>query len=296
MNQLEKKCFIITPIGDINSEIFRKAKGVIDNVIKPILQKYGFSNIEPSYEITKQGTIEKQIINRIIDDDLVIVNLTGNNPNVTYELAIRHIVAKPVIAICEEGTKLSFDIKDIRTIFYKNDMLGAQELKNTLENFIKDIDYSKKYFDNPIYNAINNFSNILILNEKHDAKLNFSLITNGNQLEDNVYPIKTSPSGYSIKIYNIGEKPFYLKNFNLEYAGKTIVACILSKETVIAPYKDFEYELKWQEYDDILYYCKKAKLKKCNVSAYEIGGKVLHEEIDLDLPYIQTNFRKYVSK
>ena len=34
-----KKCFIITPIGSDGSEIFRKAKGVIESVIKPVLEK-----------------------------------------------------------------------------------------------------------------------------------------------------------------------------------------------------------------------------------------------------------------
>ena len=32
-----KKCFIITPIGSENSDIFRKAKGVIESAIKPVL-------------------------------------------------------------------------------------------------------------------------------------------------------------------------------------------------------------------------------------------------------------------
>ena len=42
-NDIEKKktCFIITPIGDEKSDTFRRAKGVIESVIKPVLQKYG---------------------------------------------------------------------------------------------------------------------------------------------------------------------------------------------------------------------------------------------------------------
>lgn len=148
-----KKCFIITPIGDAASETFRMAKGVIESVIKPVLQKYGYDDIKPSYEINQTGMINTQIINRIIDDDLVIANLTGNNPNVMYELCLRHVTAKPILHICQNGTTLPFDIKDNRTIFYKNDMLGVQELKEQMELFVQGIDYSKEYNDNPIYNA-----------------------------------------------------------------------------------------------------------------------------------------------
>lgn len=148
-----RKCFIITPIGNENSEIFRKAKGVIDSVIKPVLEKYDFDDIKPAYEILESGMISNQIINRIVNDDLVIANLTGNNPNVMYELSIRHATAKPIIHICENGTVLPFDIKDSRTIFYENDMLGVSELKESLKRFLVEIDYGADYSDNPIYTA-----------------------------------------------------------------------------------------------------------------------------------------------
>jgi len=148
-----RKCFIITPIGNENSDTFRKAKGVIESVIKPVLTECGFDDIKPAYEINVSGMINTQIINRIIDDDLVIVNLTGNNPNVMYELCLRHVVAKPIIHICENGTSLPFDIKDSRTIFYVNDMLGVEELKLKLTDYLQVIDYQSEYSDNPIYNA-----------------------------------------------------------------------------------------------------------------------------------------------
>lgn len=149
----ERRCFIITPIGNENSDTYRKAKGVIESVIKPILQERGFEDIKPSYEINISGMINTQIINRIIEDDLVIANLTGNNPNVMYELCLRHVVAKPIIHICENGIILPFDIKDNRTIFYTNDMLGVEELKAAMMKYIDEIVYDKEYVDNPIYTA-----------------------------------------------------------------------------------------------------------------------------------------------
>ena len=134
-----KKCFIITPIGDADSEIFRMAKGVIESVIKPVLHKYRYDDIKPAYEINEIGMISTQIINRIINDDLVIANLTGNNPNVMYELCLRHVTAKPIIHICQHGTNLPFDIKDSRTIFYRDDMLGVQDLTKQMEGFLNKI-------------------------------------------------------------------------------------------------------------------------------------------------------------
>lgn len=174
----ERKCFIITPIGDASSETFRMAKGVIESVIKPLLSKYGYTDIKPSYEINQTGMITTQIINRIIDDDLVIANLTGNNPNVMYELCLRHVIAKPIIHICQTGTDLPFDIKDNRTIFYKNDMMGVQELLSQIELFLQEIDYSKEYNDNPIYNAKKIGRLLKEVPEESENKLEIELLQN----------------------------------------------------------------------------------------------------------------------
>lgn len=152
-NEIGKKCFIITPIGNDGSDTFRRAKGVIESAIKPVLVEYGFVDIKPAYEINVSGMINTQIINRIIDDDLVIANLTDNNPNVMYELCLRHVVAKPIIHICENGTDLPFDIKDSRTVFYEDDMLGVEELKEKVRLFLDEITYEKEYMDNPVYVA-----------------------------------------------------------------------------------------------------------------------------------------------
>lgn len=155
-----KKCFIITPIGNPDSEIYRKISGVIDSVIRPVLQRNGFIDVRASHEISEPGSINTQIINRIVEDDLVVANLTENNPNVMYELCLRHVTAKPIIHICETGTILPFDIKDNRTIFYKNDMYGVFELTEKIEVCLKQIDFNKEYRDNPIFSALT-FKNLL---------------------------------------------------------------------------------------------------------------------------------------
>lgn len=145
-----KKCFIITPIGNENSDTFRKAKGVIESVIKPILMEYGFNETKPAYEINESGKIGQQVIEHIVNDDLAVANLTGNNPNVMYELAVRHMTGKPIINICECGTELPFDIIDDRTIFFVNDMLGVQELRTKLSCFMEELKLDREYTSNPI--------------------------------------------------------------------------------------------------------------------------------------------------
>ena len=51
-----------------------------------------------------------------MEDEIAIADLTGKNPNVYYELAIRHGLNKPVINIKDVSESLAFDIVGMRTI------------------------------------------------------------------------------------------------------------------------------------------------------------------------------------
>lgn len=149
-----KSCFVITPIGADGSETRRKADGVICNAIKPVLYQLGFKEIIAAHEMSMQGSITKQVMSKILDCDLVVANLTGLNPNVMYELAVRHATKKPIVHICEKGTNLPFDIVDQRTIFYLDDMQGAMDLKENLHGFVEKAMEITENIDNPIYNVI----------------------------------------------------------------------------------------------------------------------------------------------
>lgn len=148
----DKECFIITPIGGATSVIRRETDGLIKTVFSPILKKNGFKAVA-AHQISETGSITKQVIKRIIEADLVIANLTELNPNVMYELGIRHCARKPVIVVARDDVNLPFDLSDERTIFYKNDMFGVEELQASLEAMIP-ISLADSEPDNPVYRVV----------------------------------------------------------------------------------------------------------------------------------------------
>jgi len=148
MTKSTKKCFFITPIGDEKSAIRRDTDGLIESVIRPVLTDLKIELFIP-HNLPNPGSITNQVINHLLSDDLTIANLTTLNPNVMYELAVRHATGLPIVVIALSGTNLPFDISDERTIFYTNDFSGVNSLKTKLQPFIKNA-LKDKDPDNPI--------------------------------------------------------------------------------------------------------------------------------------------------
>jgi DNA-binding transcriptional ArsR family regulator len=72
-------------------------------------------------EIDDEGLITNQIIEHLLEDELVIADLSGRNPNVFYEVAVRHAARRPIIHLITAGEQIPFDVSNMRAIQYALD-------------------------------------------------------------------------------------------------------------------------------------------------------------------------------
>jgi hypothetical protein len=100
--------------------------------------------------LNEPGRITSQVIKLLMEAELIIADLTGNNANVYYELSLRHAIGKPVIHMAEEGTRLSFDVRDNRTIFYTMHTRVAERAMNDLAEQIRHVHQKGYKSTNPI--------------------------------------------------------------------------------------------------------------------------------------------------
>jgi hypothetical protein len=143
-------CFVIGPYGKADSEIRRWSDDLFNGLIQPIAAECGY-DCHRLIDDTRPGDITDQIIQKLMESDLVIADLTAHNPNVFYELAVRHATGKDFILLqAPSDLKIPFDITVMHVITVENTIIGARRAREELTSQITKIKKKEASFENPI--------------------------------------------------------------------------------------------------------------------------------------------------
>jgi hypothetical protein len=119
-------CFVLMPFGrkmDAGGRV-TNFDSVYQKVIAPAVQQAGLDPLRADEEKIG-GTIHKPMFERLMLCRYAVADITGANPNVFYELGIRHALRPgSTVIVFREGTVLPFDIVLVRGIPYKTDGAG----------------------------------------------------------------------------------------------------------------------------------------------------------------------------
>lgn len=125
----EKLVFVVMPFEKQLTNIFER-------IIRKTVESKNLT-CKRSDDFRTNNAIMKDITEGICKARVVIVDITGYNPNVMYELGISHALKKEFIIIYQRKMnkmfgKVPFDISHIRSIRYINSASGGQEMKERL--------------------------------------------------------------------------------------------------------------------------------------------------------------------
>jgi nucleoside 2-deoxyribosyltransferase len=167
-SSIPKRCFLISPIGEPESPVRRRADKILKHIVRPVCAELGFEVVRAD-EMNHTSLISRRVMEEILTSDLVIADLTGSNPNVYYELAVRHYTGKPVVQILESSEQLPFDVSDLNTIRLDHtDLDSVHEAKERLAQFILSTDDASKCY-NPVSAALESLD--IRLNDRREGTM-----------------------------------------------------------------------------------------------------------------------------
>ena len=166
-------CFVDMPFGqkpDLKSGVVVDFDQIYNDAIKPAIEECGLQALRGDEERTG-GIIHGAMFARLLLAEFVVADLTLANPNVFYELGIRH-AAKPftTVPIYANVSALPFDVALVRAVGYqlKKGKLtkgAAQKLKSQLAKRLSDAISGAAENDSPLFQLIPKFPGIELSEE-----------------------------------------------------------------------------------------------------------------------------------
>jgi len=138
----QKTCFVIMPIADMDDYDSGHFHRVYTHIIKPACEKAGFIPLRAD-DIASSNYIIIDILQKILDSEMVLCDLSGRNPNVLYELGIRQAFNLPTVLIKDIKTNKIFDIQGLRYTEY-NQILRVDEVFANTEMIAKALTETEK--------------------------------------------------------------------------------------------------------------------------------------------------------
>ena len=127
----EKRVFVIMPFEPFFEDVWKGS-------IKMACDSEGFTSLRVD-KISLSTWINKDIEESIEKADVVIADITDNNPNVMFELGWALAKGKRPIIIRHHETseEVPFDVYGLRRISYTATWTGIEELRKDIRKFIK---------------------------------------------------------------------------------------------------------------------------------------------------------------
>jgi hypothetical protein len=133
-----KKCFVIMPYGGNDEKAQKLFAGVYQTIVSAAARNAGYEP-ERSDIAGEPGNVTHDVIRDLAESEIVVADLTTGNPNVFFELGIRHVFRKSgTVHIVNGAQSLPFDVSQYRAIKYSpTELADIPEAIKSIEDAIR---------------------------------------------------------------------------------------------------------------------------------------------------------------
>ncbi len=181
----------ISAIDGCSREHWKEVKDIISEAISA-------SGYEPNLvsNADDSGIIQQRIIQNLYNNDIVVCDVSGKNPNVMFELGMRLAFDKPTIIIIDDKTDYSFDTSPIEHLSYPRDLKYYDILKFKDQLKTKIVATIEKAKNDPHYTTfLKNFGEFEVAHvEKKAGSIDEVILSRLDNLSQQVQRLnRTSP-------------------------------------------------------------------------------------------------------
>lgn len=146
-SQTPRDLFVVMPFSGTKSCTEAQWTDIFDNVFMPAAKK---ANLSCSRARVSTGSLIKSIVERLRTSYIVLADITDANPNVFYELGVRHSLSKRTVIVAQGASHIPSDLRGYWSLIYGTQPGQVKSFAKELSDIVKQIDLEPERPDSPV--------------------------------------------------------------------------------------------------------------------------------------------------
>jgi hypothetical protein len=169
-------CFVIMPFGNSATHTEEHWKSHYEDFLKPLIEE--IPNLQATRARPLGGDLVGQIVTSLVTSPIVVAELTDNNPNVHWELGVRHSFKNRTVLIDESKRRPIFDLSSIGVLWYGKKGEANPSFKSDFQGAIRDCLKQPGRPDSPVFQTISGRGSLFeIIHGEEAVRRSFSVLS-----------------------------------------------------------------------------------------------------------------------
>jgi hypothetical protein len=144
---MSKDAFVIMPFSSTASGTEPQWTEIFTDVFKPAFEECGYTCDRAKPMI---GNLTESIVERLRNSRIVLADVTDRNPNVFYELGVRHSLKAGTIIVAQNGQEVPSDLRGIWFLRYGIRPSEVKTFKSEIRRLVAVIEENPSKSDNAV--------------------------------------------------------------------------------------------------------------------------------------------------